>query len=68
MKELDYEPIKCSSCGCDDLETFDIYYDEFGEVEYSVRCLNCGKQLGTWSYGKWFGREDDVNEESVSNY
>ena len=50
------------------LNALDVYYNEFGEVEYSVRCLNCGKQLGTWSYGKWFGREDDVDEKNVSNY
>ena len=28
-----------------------IYYDEYGAVEYDTYCANCGKYLGHWAYG-----------------
>lgn len=45
-------PLKCS-CGCDDTEEYDEYYEEYGRCEYKLRCKKCGSYLGSWAYGSW---------------
>lgn len=47
------EPIKCDKCKSTQLESFNRYYDDYNLVEYQVRCKDCGRKLGLWSYGSW---------------
>lgn len=45
-------PLKCY-CGCKDFDTTNEYYEEFGLIEYQLKCKNCGKKVGHWAYGNW---------------
>lgn len=46
------EPIKCQYCDSKALRV-DNSHEEYVVVEKDVTCLNCGKLVGTWSYGSW---------------
>ena len=50
----DMQPLKCPYCECDQLETYQTFYDDCHRLEeYWVRCSNCKKDVGLWSYGYW---------------
>jgi len=49
----DYEPMKCTKCRSKRFKEHSRYYDEFGVVEYQLRCKGCGWNLAIWSYGNW---------------
>ena len=48
----DFSPKKCI-CGCAEFEQFNTYKCEFTEVEYSLKCKQCGLKVGRWAYGYW---------------
>lgn len=45
-------PLKCWKCNSKDLK-FTCHYDDHIMVEQSVKCNNCGADVGLWSYGHW---------------
>lgn len=50
------EPLKCYNCNSKNVEDYDLYHlDGYGStlIEYSVKCKECGRYLGTWSCGSW---------------
>ena len=48
----DLSPKRCY-CGCEEWEKCKCFYVQYGEVEFSARCKECGEYLGTWAYGSW---------------
>lgn len=48
------EPLKCEFCDSKELEDFNENYSDYGIVEYSVKCEECGKVLAHWAYGDWY--------------
>lgn len=51
----DLEPLKCPFCDCEKIETYETFYSDGNYIleEYWVRCAECKKHVGTWSYGGW---------------
>lgn len=50
----DGTPLKCHKCGSKELEEYDEHYMEWEDrEEYSVRCKQCGTEVGHWAYGNW---------------
>lgn len=53
---MDILPLKCD-CGCTETERKNVCTEDIEgkkiEVEYSLYCKNCGKYLGSFSYGHW---------------
>lgn len=50
----DGTPLKCHKCDSKELEEYDEHYMEWGDrEEYSVRCKQCGTEVGHWAYGNW---------------
>ena len=49
-------------CNHESTERYNNYYDGIGLVEYSIRCTDCKKRVGTWAYGYWLDGDDDDDE------
>jgi hypothetical protein len=50
----DGAPIKCYKCGNTHFKQTNVYTEgEWGIVEYTAKCTNCGHNCGYWSYGCW---------------
>ena len=49
----DGTPIKCFKCGSTNTEEYNHDYMEHMICEFSVKCSDCGQQLGNWAYGNW---------------
>lgn len=49
--KADGAPLKCQ-CGSTNLDWKHIY-EGMGVVEIEVKCNDCGKDVGLWSYGSW---------------
>lgn len=53
IDEYDLSPIKCS-CGCKNFYKHESWTEGYyGEVEFILRCDNCGSKVGHWAYGSW---------------
>lgn len=50
----DFVPLKCTNCGSKEFVKYDLYYEDYWLVEYSVRCKICKTYQATWAYGTWF--------------
>jgi len=50
----DGEPLKCEFCNSKELEDFNESYNDYGLMEYGVKCKDCGKVLAYWAYGNWY--------------
>ena len=49
----DLAPLKCPFCDCKKLEEYQTFYENHMPIEKWIRCTNCKKDVGIWSYGGW---------------
>lgn len=53
MSDKNKIPEACEHCGSKDFKQIDTYYDEIGEVEFTLKCEKCNLVVGSWAYGHW---------------
>mgnify|MGYP003550396415 CR=1 FL=1 len=46
-------PLKCVHCDSKNLVDTDSCFEDTVMVEYTLKCKECGKVAGYWSYGTW---------------
>lgn len=56
LKGAEKMKVCCSKCGGKNFKKENIYYEEWGEVEFGIACADCNTKLGYFAYGsiEWY--------------